>query len=222
VYGGPYRFRPPVHDDDVIDGGRGNDVITGGYGDDIVDGSSGSDFIEVADTGINANPLIPLGRGDTTKCGGDIDQVVADYYDHVALDCDELRPGTPAWPSVKPGRGGGLTFKLRCAWDTAHTCRGDARLVGWRPGEERRSISLPQWPDLVPPAECTAAPGAVLAAGRFEIRAGRVNRATIELTPQGRRLLARRRCTAAHLVLRYHEPGAGPREMTRRLTVRRR
>jgi hypothetical protein len=206
-------------DDDVLDGGPGNDGLRSNEGDDVVSGSSGSDLIHVGDVGINASPLIPLGRGDRVECDSDIDQVIADYYDEVNTDCEEATHGTPEWRSLRPLRGSQFVVKVRCAWNSARPCRGRARIVGWRRGTGRRNPWLPPRPGALPSKACRGT-HAMLAAGAFEIRAGRVNRATLELRPAGRRLLRRRRCVAAHLVLNYADVRGGTREMTRSVTVR--
>ncbi|MEA2445252.1 MAG: hypothetical protein QOJ12_2544, partial [Thermoleophilales bacterium] len=209
-----------ANDDDVLDGGPGPDEIRGGDGDDRIAGGPGADYIDVADGGsFNASPLVPLGGGDQVSCGLDVDYVRGDYYDGIGMDCEHADRRSEEWRGLRPLRGRQFVVKVRCAWDYSRPCRGAAQLVGWPPRELELPAVSPALPSVMPPPGCARAPGAVIAHGRFEIRAGRVNRAALDLTPSGARLLARRPCIAAVLALRYADPRGGSGEMIRTIGV---
>jgi hypothetical protein len=76
--------------DDHLYGGAGNDYIDGGSGEDRLLGGDGSDTLLAAD-----------GEPDRIGCGAGNDRVIADTFDIVAADCEQVtRTGTtpPADP----------------------------------------------------------------------------------------------------------------------------
>jgi Ca2+-binding RTX toxin-like protein len=78
---------------DRISGRGGNDVLIGGAGRDVVDGGRGADRLSLRD-----------GERDTAICGPGRDVVLADSFDVVLGDCEDLRvvPPDPAAPPSRP------------------------------------------------------------------------------------------------------------------------
>lgn len=85
--------------DDVLDGGRGADRLDGGAGADDLDGERGTDRITSAD-----------GASDhTIVCGQSSDRLLADRFDAVNVDCEQVDGG--ATPVT---RAGVVEFVLAC------------------------------------------------------------------------------------------------------------
>jgi Ca2+-binding RTX toxin-like protein len=196
--------------DDTIAGGRGDDRIHAGW---RVSGGPGDDNINTADfRAANHSPVIPLGRDGNVGCGKGHDIARADYYDGLGLDCETILEGASPWHSVRPASGGRVTLIGRCAWDFRAPCRGTARLV-------RTSSETFRDRPSKQPEGCRKGAG-TLGRHPFNLRAGRVNRIAIELSPRARRALGRARCLLVRADLRFKDPKGVSHEMTRTLALR--
>jgi Ca2+-binding RTX toxin-like protein len=206
---------------DTIYGGPGNDSIRRGG---RVSAGPGDDEIDVASFyGTNRSPLIALGHGGSVRCGSGGDLAKGDYYDEIGLDCEAIWEGTSPWRTVRVRSDGTVTLKARCAWDYSAPCRGRARLVP-SPKVVVRAISplpiLPQG-EAPRPARCHGAHDPrSLGVGRFNLRAGRVNRVAIRVGGRARRSLDRFGCLLLRVAFRFSEPGRRQHEMTRTLALR--
>jgi hypothetical protein len=206
--------------DDVITGGPGNDYITHGW---RVDAGPGDDILDLRDfSQVNRSRVIPLGRDGNARCGSGTDDVRADYYDGVGLDCEILTDGAVSWRPLRPDRHGVVTLIARCAWIFGAPCRGSVRLArapvqtglpSYNPAE---SDSGPEGPPGCRRSTTTH----TLTADSFRIRAGRVDRVTLRLTPRARRLLRRAGCLVVRADFRLRDPKRRSYEATRTFTLR--
>lgn len=208
---------------DTIHGGPGDDDIRRGW---RAWGGTGDDSVSVADFyAVNRSPLIPLGRGGEAHCGPGKDVAGGDFYDAVALDCESFEEGSRAWRTLRAGRRGALTLKARCAWHFDAPCRGRVSLVASGRVVVRSVHEGTPLPGsaVKPPAGCrTAHPGTPLANGRFNLRAGRVNRVHLSLTRAGRRALGRAGCVLTRARMSFRDPRRHRYGMTRTIALRRR
>jgi hemolysin type calcium-binding protein len=76
---------------DRLTGGEGNDALDGGTGPDVFSGREGDDQITARD-----------GERDSIACGVGTDNVVADYNDSVAPDCELVDRSLPPPPPPPP------------------------------------------------------------------------------------------------------------------------
>ena len=74
----------------TLSGGSGNDTLTGGTGADTIHGGTGADTIAARD-----------GNTDQIDCGSEVDSVIADIQDTVALDCEIVDRATGVAPVVE-------------------------------------------------------------------------------------------------------------------------
>jgi Ca2+-binding RTX toxin-like protein len=197
--------------DNTISGGAGSDAILNGG---QVTAGRGDDRINVSDfQGTNMSPVIPLGRDGTVRCGPGRDRVKGDFYDGLGLDCETIWEGAGPWHTARPDRHGRVTLTVRCAWDYSAGCRGKARLV-------RTASQTVAFLPKDPPKGCRKGAGALSRGHSFRLRAGRVNRVTIQLSPRARRALGRAGCLLVRADLRFRDPKGVSHEMTRTLALR--
>jgi Ca2+-binding RTX toxin-like protein len=199
---------------DVIDGGAGRDALRGHRGIDTLSGGADSDTIVAEEaavgfrggrTATNFSAVISLAHGDQVWCGAGRDTVFADYADGIAGDCELREEGTPRWREVLVGKRRSVQLKVRCAWKSTAPCRGPARLVAavGRPIAAGRSGA----PADDAPDSCKGLPRRqpFLGSVRLNIRAGRVGRVDVPLSKRARRLVARRGCVAAVIVMEVRD-----------------
>jgi hypothetical protein len=74
---------------DVLTGGGAADRLTGGTGDDVLDGGPGTDTI-LAGSGNDTIHALD-GEVDKVNCGAGTDVVIADPFDVLSRNCEELR-----------------------------------------------------------------------------------------------------------------------------------